>query len=57
MRKSKHHEYRQAYNPLAVVCADGSQPILATSLATTPSDQPTFAAERGVALAEKSASR
>jgi hypothetical protein len=44
MRKSKHHEYRQAYNAQAVVCADGSQLILATNMATTPSDQPTFAA-------------
>jgi transposase len=44
MRKSKHHEYRQAYNAQAVVCADGSQLILATNIATTPSDQPTFAA-------------
>jgi transposase len=44
MRKSKHHEYRQAYNAQAVVCAEGSQLILATNMATTPSDQPTFAA-------------
>jgi hypothetical protein len=44
MRKSKAHEYRQAYNPQAVVCAEGSQLILATNIATTPSDQPTFAA-------------
>ncbi len=44
MRKSKAHEYRQAYNPQAVVCAEGSQLIVATNIATTPSDQPTFAA-------------
>jgi transposase len=44
MRKSKAHEYRQAYNAQAVVCAEGSQLVLATNLATTPSDQPTFAA-------------
>ncbi len=44
MRKSKHHEYRQAYNAQAVVCAEGSQLFLATNMATTPSDQPTFAA-------------
>lgn len=44
MRKSKAHEYRQAYNAQAVVCAEGSQLILATNIATTPSDQPTFAA-------------
>jgi Transposase DDE domain len=44
MRKSKHHEYRQAYNAQAVVCAEGSQLILTTNMATVPSDQPTFAA-------------
>jgi hypothetical protein len=44
MRKSKAHEYRQAYNAQAVVCAEGSQLILATNMANTPSDQPTFAA-------------
>ena len=44
MRKSKTHEYRQAYNAQAVVCAEGSQLVLATNMATTPSDQPTFAA-------------
>jgi hypothetical protein len=44
MRKSKAHEYRQAYNAQAVVCAEGSQLILATNMAKTPSDQPTFAA-------------
>lgn len=44
MRKSKGHEYRQAYNAQAVVCAEGSQLILATNVATTPTDQPTFAA-------------
>ena len=44
MRKSKAHEYRQAYNAQAVVCAEGTQLILATNMATTPSDQPTFAA-------------
>jgi transposase len=44
MRKSKAHEYRQAYNAQAVVCAEGSQLIVATNMATTPSDQPTFAA-------------
>lgn len=44
MRKSKAHEYRQAYNAQAVVCAEGSQLILATNMAATPTDQPTFAA-------------
>jgi transposase len=43
MHKSNAHEYRQAYNAQAVVCAEGSQLILATSIATTPTDQPTFA--------------
>jgi transposase len=42
MRKSKHHEYRQAYNAQAVVCAQGAQLILAANVAVTPSDQPTF---------------
>jgi len=44
MRKSKAHEYRQAYNAQAVVCAEGSRLILTTNMATTPSDQPSFAA-------------
>ena len=44
MRSSKAHEYRQAYNAQAVVCAEGRQLILATNMATTPSDQPSFAA-------------
>jgi transposase len=44
MRKSKHHEYRQSYNAQAVVCADGAQLILATNVARTPSDQPSFLA-------------
>jgi hypothetical protein len=44
MRKSKAHEYRQACNAQAVVCAEGSQLIVATSIATIPSDQPIFAA-------------
>ena len=44
MRKSKAHEFRQAYNAQAVVCAEGSQLIVATNMAVTPSDQPTFAA-------------
>lgn len=44
MRKSEAHEFRQAYNAQAVVCAEGSQLILATNMATTPSDQPSFAA-------------
>ena len=43
MRKSKAHEYRQAYNAQAVVCAEGSQLILATNLLASPSDAPSFA--------------
>ncbi len=42
MRKSKHHEYRQAYNAQAVVDADGSQLVLMTTVGQTPSEQPTF---------------
>lgn len=44
MRKSQRHEYRQAYNPQAVVDAQGAQLVLATTVAQTPSDQPSFAA-------------
>ncbi len=31
MRKSEAHEFRQAYNAQAAVCAEGSQLILATN--------------------------
>lgn len=44
MRRSNAHEYRQAYNAQAVVCADGSQLILATNLVATSADAPSFAA-------------
>src|ERR1700758_979590 len=44
MRRSDAHEYRQAYNAQAVVCADGAQLILATNLLATPADAPSFAA-------------
>lgn len=44
MRRSDAHEYRQAYNAQAVVCAEGSQLILATNLVATPADAPSFAA-------------
>ena len=44
MRRSDAHEYRQAYNAQAVVCADGAQLILATSLVATTADSPSFAA-------------
>jgi transposase len=43
MRRSDAHEYRQTYNAQAVVCADGSQLILATNLAATTADAPSFA--------------
>ena len=42
MRRSDAHEYRQAYNAQAVVCADGSQLVLATNLVTTPADAPSL---------------
>jgi len=42
MRKSSRHEFRQAYNAQAVVDADGSQLVLTTNVARTPSDAPTF---------------
>ena len=42
MRKSKRHEFRQAYNAQAVVDADGSQLVLTTNVAQTPSDGPVF---------------
>jgi hypothetical protein len=44
MRRSDAHEYRQAYNAQAVVCAEGRQLILATNLIASPSDAPSFAA-------------
>ena len=44
MRRSDAHEYRQAYNAQAVVCADGAQLILATNLVATTADSPSFAA-------------
>ena len=43
MRRSDAHEYRQAYNAQAVVCADGAQLILATNLVATSADAPSFA--------------
>ncbi len=44
MRRSDAHEYRQAYNAQAVVCADGTQLVLATKLVATTADAPSFAA-------------
>ncbi len=43
MHRSDAHEYRQAYNAQAVVCADGAQLILATNLVATSADAPSFA--------------
>lgn len=43
MRRSDQHEYRQAYNAQAVVCADGSQRVVATNLVATTADAPSFA--------------
>ncbi len=39
MRKSKDHEYRQAYNAQATVDAEGSQLILGTGVSQSPSDR------------------
>jgi hypothetical protein len=55
MRRSDAHEYRQAYNAQAVVCAEGLQLVLATGVVATPADVPSFAAtilgmERGIGL-------
>src|SRR5580765_3266295 len=44
MRRSDAHEYRQAYNAQAVVCAEGTQLILATNLVATPADAATILA-------------
>ena len=44
MRRSDAPDYRQAYNAQAVVCAEGSQLILATNLVATTADAPSFAA-------------
>ena len=39
MRKSKHHEYRQAYNAQAAVDADGSQLVLGARVSVCASDR------------------
>ena len=39
MRKSKHHEYRQAYNAQAAVDADGSQLVLGSRVSVSASDR------------------
>ncbi|MDT8872937.1 transposase [Komagataeibacter rhaeticus] len=43
-RRSDAHEYRQAYNAQAVVCAEGSQLILENGVVATTADAPSFAA-------------
>ena len=43
MGRSDAHEDRRAYNAQAVVCADGSHPILAVNVVTTPGDASSFA--------------
>jgi hypothetical protein len=43
MRRSDAHEYRQAYDAQAVVCAEGSRLILVSNLTACPSDAPSFA--------------
>lgn len=42
MRRSDHHEYRQAYNAQAVVAADGSQLVLAAHVTRCPVDAPSL---------------
>ena len=39
MRKSKHHEYRQAYNAQAAVDADGSQLVLSSRVSVSASNR------------------
>ena len=43
MRRSDAHEYRQACNAQAVVCAEGAQLVLANSLVATTADAPSLA--------------
>nr|CRH06992.1 transposase [Candidatus Magnetococcus massalia] len=47
MRKSKQHEYRQAYNAQAVVDADGSQLILGSRVSQCASDRNELQADIG----------
>jgi len=44
MRRSDAHEFRQADNARAVVCADGAHLILATGITASPADAPSLAA-------------
>ncbi|GBR05528.1 hypothetical protein AOE01nite_35380 [Acetobacter oeni] len=43
MRRSDGHEFRQAYNAQAVVCAEDSQLIVTTGVVATSADVPSFA--------------
>jgi molybdopterin biosynthesis enzyme len=43
MRRSDAHEFGQAYNAQAVVCAEGSQLIVTTGVVATSADAPFFA--------------
>lgn len=43
MRRSDAHEFRQAYNAQAVVCAEGSQLIVTTGVVVTSADALSFA--------------
>ena len=52
MRKSKKHEYRQAYNAQAVVDAGGSQLILGARVSTCASDRNELVADIETILAE-----
>ena len=52
MRKSKHHEYRQAYNAQAVVDAGGSQLILGARVSNCASDRNELVADIAAVPAE-----
>jgi hypothetical protein len=52
MRKSKHHEYRQAYNAQAVVDAGGSQLILGARVSNCASDRNELVADIAAIPAE-----
>ena len=52
MRKSKRHEYRQAYNAQAVVDAGGSQLIVGARVSTCASDRNELVADIGAIAAD-----
>ena len=52
MRKSKRHEYRQAYNAQAVVDAGGSQLIVGARITNCASDRNELVADIGAIAAE-----